>query len=280
VNIAARLESSGEEGKVNISNRTYEYVKEFFVCERRGKVRAKNKGEIDMFFVERIKPELSSDKEGIEPNEEFLKRLNTILVEKFNYKKSEQHIIKLLKDNLPQDLYYHGLHHTLDVANAAEKIALSEGVEGEDLFLLKTAALFHDAGFTRAYSKNETIGVMLASQHLPQFGYNEKQVETISSIIMATEIPQSPKTHLEEIMCDADLDYLGRDDFHEISNHLKMELMARGIVKGDRHWDEIQVSFLEKHHYFTKFSRENREPHKQQRLVEIKWRLIENEYGN
>lgn len=280
VNIAARLESSGEEGKVNISNRTYEYVKEFFVCERRGKVRAKNKGEIDMFFVERIKPELSSDKEGIEPNEEFLKRLNTILVEKFNYKKSEQHIIKLLKDNLPQDLYYHGLHHTLDVANAAEKIALSEGVEGEDLFLLKTAALFHDAGFTRAYSKNETIGVMLASQHLPQFGYNEKQVETISSIIMATEIPQSPKTQLEEIMCDADLDYLGRDDFHEISNHLKMELMARGIVKGDRHWDEIQVSFLEKHHYFTKFSRENREPHKQQRLVEIKWRLIENEYGN
>jgi hypothetical protein len=59
-----------------------------------------------------------------------------------------------------------------------------------------------------------------------------------------------------------------------------MELMARGIVKGDRHWDEIQVSFLEKHHYFTKFSREHREPHKQQRLVEIKWRLIENEYGN
>jgi ligand-binding sensor domain-containing protein/class 3 adenylate cyclase/predicted metal-dependent HD superfamily phosphohydrolase len=280
VNIAARLESSGEEGKVNISNRTFEYVKEFFVCQKRGRVKAKNKGEIDMFFVERIKPELSADEEGIEPNDEFLKRLNQILIEKFNYKKSEQHIIKLLKDNLPEDLYYHGLHHTLDVANAAEQIALAEGVEGEDLFLLKTAALFHDAGFTRAYSKNEPIGVMLAAQNLPQFGYNEKQIETISALIMATEIPQNPKTHLEEIMCDADLDYLGRDDFHEISNNLKLELMARGIVKGERHWDEIQVSFLEKHRYFTRFSRENREPHKQQRLVEIKWRLIENEYGS
>jgi predicted metal-dependent HD superfamily phosphohydrolase len=172
------------------------------------------------------------------------------------------------------------LHHTLDVASAAERIAFHEGVEGEDLFLLKTAALFHDAGFTTTYSKNEPIGVALAAQNLPQFGYNEKQIEIISALIMATEIPQSPKTHLEEIMCDADLDYLGRDDFHEISNNLKMELMARGIVRGDRHWDEIQVSFLEKHQYFTKYSREQREPHKQQRLVEIKWRLIENEYGN
>jgi len=280
VNIAARLEGTGEEGKVNISNRTYEYVKEFFICQRRGKVKAKNKGEIDMYFVERIKPELSADTEGIVPNEEFFRRLNLILVEKFNYKKSEQHIIKLLRDNLPSDLFYHGLHHTLDVASAAERIAFHEGVEGEDLFLLKTAALFHDAGFTTTYSKNEPIGVALAAQNLPQFGYNEKQIEIISALIMATEIPQSPKTHLEEIMCDADLDYLGRDDFHEISNNLKMELMARGIVRGDRHWDEIQVSFLEKHQYFTKYSREQREPHKQQRLVEIKWRLIENEYGN
>jgi class 3 adenylate cyclase len=54
VNIASRMESSGEAGKVNISGSTYELVKEKFKCEHRGKIQAKNKGEIDMYFVEGI----------------------------------------------------------------------------------------------------------------------------------------------------------------------------------------------------------------------------------
>ena len=51
MNVASRMEYSGEPGKVNISGSTYELVKEYFVCEHRGKIQAKNKGEIDMFFV-------------------------------------------------------------------------------------------------------------------------------------------------------------------------------------------------------------------------------------
>lgn len=47
------MESSGEVGKVNISSATYELVKHKFVCSYRGKVKAKNKGEIDMYFVEK-----------------------------------------------------------------------------------------------------------------------------------------------------------------------------------------------------------------------------------
>lgn len=57
VNTASRIESSGERGKVNISGSTYELVKEKFNCTYRGKIPAKNKGEIDMYFVEKIKPE-------------------------------------------------------------------------------------------------------------------------------------------------------------------------------------------------------------------------------
>lgn len=52
VNIASRMESSGETGKVNISGRTYDLVKDKFKCQYRGKIQAKNKGEIDMYFVE------------------------------------------------------------------------------------------------------------------------------------------------------------------------------------------------------------------------------------
>lgn len=52
VNIASRMESSGQEGKINISGSTYELVKDKFACVYRGKVEAKNKGEIEMYFVE------------------------------------------------------------------------------------------------------------------------------------------------------------------------------------------------------------------------------------
>jgi class 3 adenylate cyclase len=53
VNIAARMESSGDPGKVNISGATYDKVKDNFSCEHRGKIEAKNKGQVDMYFVER-----------------------------------------------------------------------------------------------------------------------------------------------------------------------------------------------------------------------------------
>lgn len=72
VNTAARMESSGEPGMVNVSGETYKYIKHMFDCEYRGKVYAKNKGEIDMYFAKRIKPEYSKDDKGIKPNEQFV----------------------------------------------------------------------------------------------------------------------------------------------------------------------------------------------------------------
>ncbi len=73
VNTASRMESSGEVGKVNISGETYKFVRYYFECEHRGKIAAKNKGEVDMYFVNRLKPKFSADIEGNIPNEAFYK---------------------------------------------------------------------------------------------------------------------------------------------------------------------------------------------------------------
>ncbi len=75
VNVAARMESSGEAGKVNVSETTYQYVKDYFVCTYRGKVPAKSLGEINMYFVDRILPKYSEDERGYIPNAEFRKVL-------------------------------------------------------------------------------------------------------------------------------------------------------------------------------------------------------------
>ena len=89
-------------------------------------------------------------------------------------------------------------------------------------------------------------------------------------MIMATKIPQSPKNKLEKIICDADLDYLGRDDFEVISNNLYTEFLDFGIVKDHNDWMQKQIGFLEFHLYFTKSSQQLRQPKKMERLTKIK----------
>jgi class 3 adenylate cyclase len=71
VNTASRMESSGEAGRVNVSHTTYAAVEPFFECEHRGKVAAKGKGEVDMYFVAGLRPELSENADGRTPNARF-----------------------------------------------------------------------------------------------------------------------------------------------------------------------------------------------------------------
>jgi len=273
VNIASRIEAASSKGKVNISGITYQLVKEFFTCEYRGEIKAKNKGKIDMYFVHSIKPELSINGEGLVPNELFQKYVDLHIYSSIHYRKAEKYIVERLKKELPDNLYYHDLRHTTDVCAAVERLALMEGIEGDDIFLLKTAALYHDAGFVHQYANNEDIGTALAQEVLPRFGYTQDQIDKIGRLIQATKVPQKPTTHLQQIICDADLDYLGGDEFHLIADKLKSELMERDIIKTDKSWDELQIKFLEAHTYFTKTAIQLRRKNKLARIEEIKEKL-------
>ncbi|MBI4646681.1 MAG: tetratricopeptide repeat protein [Bacteroidia bacterium] len=80
VNVASRFEELGEPGKVNISGATYNLIKDYFICTYRGNISAKNKGEIEMYFVERLKPEFSEDMPGIIPNKEMKEILESLKI--------------------------------------------------------------------------------------------------------------------------------------------------------------------------------------------------------
>jgi predicted metal-dependent HD superfamily phosphohydrolase len=187
---------------------------------------------------------------------------------KFN--RVSSYIWEWLEERIPNNLYYHGLHHTKDVFEATEKIAKLEEVSEEDLLLLQTAALWHDSGFAFRYIDNEPLAAKFARECLPLFGFSTFQVEQIANMILATAFPQKPKTKLEEILCDADLDYLGRDDFYSIAHTLRREWMAYGKETTLKEWYTQQVNFLENHRYFTASSRLLREERKQKHLREIK----------
>lgn len=273
VNQAQRMEMHGQPGIVNVSGNTYEFIAPYFECSYRGKIQTKHKGMLDMYSVKGIKTELSENGEGIKPNKKFWQIVDLHLYSSINYMKAERHIMKILESQLSPKLLYHSINHTIDVTQAVERLAIMEGITDEDLFLLKSAATYHDAGFIEKYDHNEEIGMRLAREILPKYGYTEEQIDVIDGLIKSTEIPQSPTTHLQQIMCDADLDYLGRDDFHEIADLLRRELREHGKLKSDRAWDEIQIKFLEQHTYFTESALKLRQEKKMKHIQEIKDKL-------
>lgn len=182
-----------------------------------------------------------------------------------------KHVLDKLEKGLSPALTYHNVGHTIDVLTQAEVIASEEGVVDEnELLLLKVSSLYHDVGFMEIYGGHEERSCEIALPDLKKFGFNEEQISRIFGMIRATKVPQKPNNLLEEIICDSDLDYLGRDDFFRIGEGLYKEFIDQKIVSDDRTWNLLQVRFLESHHYFTNTSRRRRQQVKQVHLEAVK----------
>ena len=190
------------------------------------------------------------------------------------YDKAVTFMLESLRTELPASLIYHGYHHTVDVMNAAERIAAEENLTDDEKGLLQTAAAFHDTGFIYTYKNHEERGCDLAEELLPGFNFNPQHIAAVCSMIRATKTPQRPKNKLEKIICDADLDYLGRDDVYEIAGTLYEEIKLYSKKIDKKAWDEIQINFLKEHHYHTAFSLQYRNEKKLQYLNELmeKWK--------
>jgi adenylate cyclase len=74
VNVAERVEAAGVPGRITISEATWQHIKGRFETEPRGAVEVKHKGLVNMYFLNRVKPELSSDPAGTMPNDRFWKQ--------------------------------------------------------------------------------------------------------------------------------------------------------------------------------------------------------------
>lgn len=187
-----------------------------------------------------------------------------------NYTQAERSVFELLTEKLSPSHLYHSIDHTKDVIESAERIGTSEKVSEKEMLLLKTAALFHDTGFTEQYEHNEPIGCRIAQERLPAFGYDAEAIARICDIVMATDLRNGANDLLHEIIRDADLDYLGRDDFFRISGNLRKELQAHGTSFTDKDWYIYQVKFMEDHFYNTLSSKADRQTGKQKNLDQLK----------
>lgn len=179
-------------------------------------------------------------------------------------------VIDLLKSRIPGTYYYHNYKHSLYVMEKVLEIGHHEKCSEKELDLLATAALWHDTGYINVYKGHEEESCRLVQKYLPDFGYSESDIEKIFGMIMATKIPQSPKNKLEEIVADADLEYLGTDNAAEMANDLFKELNALNAMLSMEAWNKTEFDFLTNHHYFTGFCKENKQPKKEAYLSSLR----------
>jgi hypothetical protein len=182
-------------------------------------------------------------------------------------------IIYKLRLEIGSDILYHDARHTMDVIQSAERIAHAEELDELSILHLKIAALFHDTGYLIDAHNHELKSVELFQNHALGYTLDESSMNTIEELILATRVPQTPQNHLQSILCDADLDYLGRRDFPVLSEFLYLELLCQKRVADRNEWNQMQLQFLNSHCFHTRYASENRVDRKLQNIAELRHRM-------
>ncbi len=148
--------------------------------------------------------------------------------------------------------YYHQYEHSIDVMQRAVYLWEKEWISQEEVEILAIAALFHDTGFTIQYDDNEPIGAKIAHNYLKTILYPIEKIKLVEQLILATSPKVEPKNKLEEIIKDADLDNLGRDDFFETAQRVKKELETIKKIKiKDPDWYHAALDVIGKNKFYT-----------------------------
>ena len=250
VNLASRLCSHAKQGEIIISERVWQNIKNKKIFNQMDLDPIKVKGKADPISIKEIK---------YNPWE-------------FRYDFLFQKLETFLITNLHEKYTYHSIEHFRDVVNQAERIAKKEKIEKTKINDIKLAAWLHDIGFVWSSINHEENSIDYAKFILKEMDYPNSKIKLITGMILATKLPQTPKNIYEKILCDADLDYLGRNDYFKISSRLRSELeMNRKITAKD--WISIQLNFLKSHRFFTTTSQNLRNIKKQKTLVNIQKQL-------
>jgi len=182
-------------------------------------------------------------------------------------------LLSYMKENLPDYLSYHSIDHIIDVANVCDHHIKYYDIDDDNAKLIRIAAISHDLGFVASPKDHEERSIVEIKPLLENI-LDVTEIEVINGMIRATKVPQQPKTFFEEILADADLDYLGRDDYDMLSYGLYKELIHYKVITTDNEWLNVQINFLESHHYHTSYAIEHRSDKKFRKMEELKMQQL------
>ncbi|WP_291914767.1 Pycsar system effector family protein [Chitinophaga sp. CB10] len=170
---------------------------------------------------------------------------------------ARDYILAKYRDNPQPALVYHNLTHTQGVVDAAAQIAAHYRLQDDELTAVYVAAWFHDEGYLEGDgSAHEEAGAEEAVKFLRQENAPEPLQQMVKGCILATKMPQSPNSLIEQIVCDADLFHLGSKEYAERSKLLRHEVeMVRHKEIDKIEWLRSNIRFLSEHHYWTDYAR-------------------------
>lgn len=180
-------------------------------------------------------------------------------------------ILSFMEEKWPEHLSYHTLAHTIDVANVCDKYIAHYDIDKDNADLIRIAAISHDIGYLISPVDHEELGIKEVAPFINKV-LTDREIETVYDMIRATKVPQQPTTFYEEILADADLDYLGREDYDVLSEKLKQEFLHYKVIENEADWLKLQIEFLQSHTYHTALAKETRRP---QKMVKLKALEIE-----
>lgn len=201
-----------------------------------------------------------------------MKKIDDTLVEE-----AKQYVSVLLTSELSDKCLFHTINHTLEVLNNAEVIATYCKVNGEELNLLRLAALFHDVGYVDSYDDHESYSAKRAREYLEIRMDDKQAISQIERAILSTKVPQSPEDKISKMLCDADLMNLTFDDYFEQIDLMRMEWEQVGNTKLSRQQVYIKtLEFFQTHQYHSRYGKEILQPKKEQTERKIKDKVIVN----
>ena len=189
-------------------------------------------------------------------------------------KETEDFVYKLLHDESPVDNVYHNSTHTKEVAKIALEIAQSENISEEDTEVLVLSAWLHDTGYTECCNGHEEKSAARAREFLSSKKYPEDRIKQIENCILATKMPQEPKNHLEEILCDADLHHIGMKNSSDRSDIFRAEHeKTTGEEYSESGWIKKNLHFMNAHKFFTKYANDNFQERKILNILKLEKQL-------
>lgn len=263
VNIASRMESSGEPGEINISSSTFDFVNQFCQCEYRGKMPVKYKGELDMYFIRGLKPEWSAI-DNHTPNHDLLDYLQLMRLADY-----EEDIFEWTLSEIPAHFHFHNLKYAYDICLKTEILARAEGLNGHDTLIVRTAAAFYILYYCLVQPDSTCQDIEKLIRRLRGIRFSPATTDEILRFLDKVTRSFEPANLREAVFHDALFDYFGRSDFEETLQDQYAEVCARDPKTILTTWQAELIDFFSTFEFRTTTARQISEMRRSHQLETI-----------
>jgi len=183
---------------------------------------------------------------------------------------AEEYARVFFEQHISDKYTYHNLQHTINVVNAVKEICAQEDLGTEIEESLEIAAWFHDMGYDQGAEGHEQRSAEYATKFLTERGFSKERIDTICACILATKYPQVPTTLVEKILCDADLNHLGKDTYWDRCGKVRQELaLVKDLIMNEQEWIDFELEFMKNHKFHTTVGQNAYEKNKNKHIKQL-----------